>query len=160
MKNRIWSAAVLAFVLLPPSDGAAQSHDEFDLRGAWEVVERTYERADSSWKNTRPEPGFYLFTANRYGVQEIRESGPRPVFDEETTDAERLRAFEVFHAHGGSYEVVGATLSVRILLAKGPNTMDGRVYEYGLSWEAGDLVVTRTAAAESETRTTKLRRIE
>lgn len=160
MKNPRWLTACLFVAFVTPAGGAAQSHDEFDIQGAWEVVERSFVRADSSWTNAHPEPGFYLFTETRYGVQEIRESGPRDVFDEHTTDHERLLAFEVFHAHGGTYEVVGATLRIRALIAKGPNTMNGEVYEYALGWDSGDLVVTRTAAEVGEIRVTKLRRIE
>lgn len=160
MKITIAFAGFLLTTLVLVLPTTAQSSDEFDLRGAWEVVERAYEREDSTWTNANPEPGFYLFTATRYGVQEIRESGPRRVFDDGTTDVERLRAFEVFHAHGGSYEIVGSSLRIRALIAKGPNTMDGQVYEYGLAWRGSDLIVVRTGSFPRETRTTRLRRIE
>ena len=35
----------------------------------WEVVERSYERGDSSWVNGTPEPGLYVFTEQHYSVQ-------------------------------------------------------------------------------------------
>lgn len=134
---------------------------QFELAGtAWEVVERSYVRGDSSWVNREPQPGLYLFGQEHYSVQEIRESGPRPVFDETTTDAERLRAFDVFHAHTGTYEVVGSTLVVGITLAKGPNTMQGQGARYELRWRDDLLEVIRRSAAEREVRVTVLRRVE
>ena len=67
--------------------------------------------------------GLYVFTESHYSVQEIRDSGPRPIFTADTTDPERLAAFDVSHAHGGSYEITGDRLLVQIWIAKGPNTM-------------------------------------
>lgn len=131
-----------------------------DLTGAWEVVERSYERGDSSWVNRSPEPGLYVFTDRYYSVQEIRESGPRAPFTDTTTDMERLAAFDVFHAHGGTYEVVGDRLRVTITIAKGPNTMDGGTYEYGLEREGALLRVIRVAPGGTEVRITVLRRVE
>jgi hypothetical protein len=136
------------------------AHAQFELTGtAWEVVERSYARGDSSWVNSTPQPGRYLFTERHYSVQEIRESGPRASFDDETTDAERLRAFDVFHAHGGTYEVSGDRLLLTISIAKGPNTMDGGVATYGLRWRGVLLEVIRTSEQEDETRVTTLRRL-
>jgi hypothetical protein len=133
---------------------------QFQLAGtAWEVVERSYERGDSTWVNRSPEPGLYVFTESHYTVQEIRESGRRPIFEEATTDEERLRAFEVFHAHGGTYTVSGDRLVVTITIAKGPNTMDGGTATYGLKWRGELLEIVRTSAAEQETRVTTLRRL-
>ena len=134
---------------------------QFDLAGtSWEVVERSFERGDSSWVNRSPEPGLYLFNERHYSIQEIRESGPRANFDESTTDMERLAAFDVFHAHGGSYEVVGDRLVVTITVAKGPNTMNGGVATYDLRWRGELLEVIRASAAENETRVTTLRRVD
>ena len=152
----VLAAASLAIVAL-----ARPAHAQFELAGtAWEVVERSYQRDDSSWVNRSPEPGIYLFTERHYSVQEIRESGPRAHFDDATTDAERLRAFDVFHAHGGTYEVVGAQLLVTITIAKGPNTMGGAAASYDLIRRGELLDVIRTSAAENETRVTTLRRVE
>ena len=152
--------AVLGATSMAMAAFAEPAHAQFDLAGtAWEVVGRSYERGDSSWVNRSPEPGLYVFTDRHYSVQEIRESGPRPPFDDSTTDDERLRAFEVFHAHGGTYEVVGDRLLMTITIAKGPNTMDGAITTYDLRWRGELLEVIRTSAAEGETRVTMLRRM-
>jgi hypothetical protein len=129
------------------------------LTGAWEVVERSYERGDSSWVNRDPEVGRYVFTERYYGVQEIRESGPRPLFTETTTELERLAAFDVFHAHGGPYEVIDDRLRIKIAIAKSPNTMSGEAtFEYRLEF-AGDRVRVIREVSD-ETRVTTLRRLE
>ncbi len=153
--------AVLAATSIAIGATAEGAHAQFDLAGtAWEVVERSYQRGDSSWVNRSPEAGLYVFTGRHYSVQEIRESGPRARFDSATTDDERLRAFDVFHAHGGTYEVVGDQLLVTITIAKGPNTMGGVTAAYDLRWNGERLEVGRTSAAENETRVTTLRRVE
>lgn len=150
----------LALCLIATLASALPADAQFDLSGTtWEVVERSYERGDSSWVNRSPEPGFYVFTERHYSIQEIRESGPRADFDDSTTDMERLSAFEVFHAHGGSYEVIGNRLLVTITIAKGPNTMNGGVATYDLRWRGQLLEVSRVSAAEDETRVTTLRRL-
>ena len=156
MTRNQWSGLGLIATLVSAQPAAAQ----FDLAGtSWEVVERSYERGDSSWVNRSPEPGLYVFTERHYSIQEIRESGPRAVFDDSTTDMERLSAFEVFHAHGGSYEVVDDRLLLTITIAKGPNTMSGGVAAYDLRWRGQLLEVIRVSAAEDETRVTTLRRL-
>lgn len=149
-----WSTLGLIVAL-----ASAQSADaQFDLTGtSWEVVERSYERGDSSWVNRSPAPGLYVFTERHYSIQEIRESGPRAPFDDSTTDMERLRAFEVFHSHGGSYQVVDSRLVLTITIAKGPNTMRGGTATYDLRWRGQLLEVIRESAAEDETRVTTLR---
>ena len=148
-------AAMIAAVALPLTVGAQST---VSLEGAWVVVERSFVRGDSSWVVTDPQPGVYLFTATHYGVQEIRESGPRTTFSDDTPDSERLAAFEVFHAHSGAYEVVGDELRVTPDVAKSPNTMSGATYTYGLEWDGAEVAIVRRAPGE--VRTTLLRRIE
>ncbi|MBW2233750.1 MAG: hypothetical protein JRH17_25510, partial [Deltaproteobacteria bacterium] len=90
-----------------------------------------YERGDSSWVNRDPEVGRYVFTERYYGVQEIRESGPRPIFTEATT----------------------------VAIAKSPNTMSGEAtYEYRLEFSDDRVRVIREVS--DETRITTLRRLE
>lgn len=72
------------------------------IQGVWEVVGRSYTTPDTSWTNSAPEPGQYFFGERHFSVQEIRESGPREPFAAETTDEERLAAFDAFHAYSGT----------------------------------------------------------
>ncbi len=129
------------------------------IAGAWQVVERQYTRGDSSWTESDPQPSSWLFTPDgHYGVQEIRESGPRPLFTDWTTELERLAAFDVFHAHSGTWSVEGDTLWITLQLAKSPNTMTGETVGYAVSWIGPDLVLARRSDATGEHRITRLRR--
>ena len=149
------SVALLTVALLRPESASAQT----TLVGAWEVVSRSYTRADSVWTERPVQEGLYIFTESHYSVQEIRDSGPRPVFTADTSDPERLAAFDVFHAHGGTYQIVGDRLIVQISIAKGPNTMVAGSGEYTVEWDGDEVLVIRNAPAEQEVRTTRIRRI-
>ena len=156
MKRVIPIVFALGMMGLSSSEVRAQAPES--LEGAWEVVERAFTRGDSSWVVTDPQPGFYLFTETRYGVQEIRESGPRSDFDDSTDDMIRLAAFDVFHAHAGTYQIIENRLLVSPAIAKSPNTMNGSTYEYELQWSGDEVSIVRTAL--NEVRTTRLQRIE
>ena len=150
----IWVTLISAGLL---SAQPASAQDT--LVGTWQVVSRSYVRGDSAWTEDPVQEGLYIFTESHYAMQEIRESGPRPLFRADTPDSERLAAFEVFHAHGGSYELVDDRLIVHISIAKGPNTMAGITSEYALQWDGAEVLVIRNAPAEQEVRTTRIRRI-
>ncbi len=128
------------------------------IRGVWHVVERSFTTPDTSWAVSDPQPGQYLFGETHFSVQEIRESGPRTLFGDHTTDLERLAAFDVFHAHSGTYEVTDSTLTIVPTLAKSPNSMDGRSYTYNYLIEGDRLSITRVA--DGIVRVTTLIRIE
>lgn len=151
-------AALVLFATMASACTGGRQGDS--IQGVWEVVERSYATPDTSLTNANPEPGQYFFGAQYFSVQEIRESGSRPLFTPETSDAERLAAFDVFHAHSGSYTTDGSTLTIRPTLAKSPNSMDGSAYHYAYDIVGDRLTITRTAADESETRVTTLSRIE
>ena len=120
------------------------------LTGARKVVERSYQCGDSSWVNRSPEVGRYVFTERYYGVQEIREPGPRPDFTDTTTELQRLTAFDVPHAHGGPYEIVGERLVITIDIAKSPNTMSGEApFEYQLEFSGDQVRVVRAVQGEN-----------
>lgn len=149
-------ASVLLPALLPL---IACSSPGPPIAGAWEVVERQYTRGDSSWTESAPQPSSWIFTPDgHYGVQEIRESGPRPLFTDSTTDLERLAAFDVFHAHSGTWFLEGDTLWITLQLAKSPNTMTGDTVGYEVTWIGPDLVLTRRSDTTGEHRITRLRR--
>ncbi len=138
--------------------GGSDSGD-VSIRGVWRVTERSFSRPDSSWTNSNPEPGLYMFGERYFSVQEIRESGPRALFSDGTTELERLAAFDVFHAHSGTYETTDSVLTIVPTLAKSPNSMDGRSYSYAIDISGDRLTITRVSD-DGETRVTTLTRIE
>ena len=128
------------------------------IRGVWHVVERSFTTPDTSWAVSDPQPGQYFFGATHFSVQEIHETGPRMLFGDQTTDLERLAAFEVFHANSGTYEVTDSTLTIVPTVAKSPNFMDGRSYGYDYAIDGNRLTITRRSG--DETRVTTLVRVE
>ncbi len=100
-----------------------------------------------------------MFGERYFSVQEIRESGPRALFSDGTTELERLAAFDVFHAHSGTYETTDSVLTIVPTLAKSPNSMDGRSYSYAIDISGDRLTITRVSD-DGETRVTTLTRIE
>ena len=137
---------------------AGVSHPDPGIRGVWHVVERSFTSPDTSWTVSDPQPGQYFFGETHFSVQEIRESGPRALFAEHTTGLERLAAFDVFHAHAGTYEVTDSTLTIVPTLAKSPNSMDGRGYSYDYGIDGNRLTI--TGRSGDETRVTTLVRVE
>jgi hypothetical protein len=67
-------------------------------------------------------------------------------------------AFDVFHAHSGTYTLGDGVLTIRPLLAKSPNSINGQATSYRVEIDGDRLVVVREA--EAEVRTTVLERIE
>ena len=128
------------------------------IRGVWHVVERSFTASDTSWTASDPQPGQYFFGETHFSVQEIRESGPRVLFGEHTNDPERLAAFDVFHAHSGTYVVTDSTLTIVPTLAKSPNSMEGRSYSYDYAIDGDRLTITRRSG--DQTRVTILVRVE
>ena len=128
------------------------------IGGVWHVVERSFTTPDTSWVVSDPQQGQYFFGETHFSVQEIRESGPRTLFGDDTTDLERLAAFDVFHAHSGTYSVADSTLTIVPTLAKSPNSMDGRSYTYNYLIEGDHLSITREA--DNTIRVTTLTRVE
>ena len=134
------------------------SQHDAGIRGVWHVVERSFTTPDTSWAVGDPQPGQYFFGETHFSVQEIRESGPRTLFGDHTTDLERLAAFDVFHAHSGTYEVTDSMLTIVPTLAKSPNSMDGSSHTYNYLIEGDRLSITRVA--DGTIRVTTLIRVE
>ena len=130
------------------------------IRGVWRVVERSFATAGSSRVETHPQPGQYIFAQRYFSVQEIRESGPRELLTAETSDSARLAAFDVFHAHSGTYETTDSTLTITPTLAKSPNSMDGSSYSYCISVCGDSLRIKRVSGVRTQTRVTTLVRVE
>ena len=156
--RRIVIAAVATMLVVVA--GLARGDQAAALTGVWAVQERSYARGDSSWTESKPQPGLYFFGNRYYAIQEVRESGPRSLFDETTSDLDRLAAFDVFHAHAGRYELSDGAITIIPTLAKSPNTMDGRAHSYAYELTGDTLTITRVSPTEGERRVTILRRLE
>lgn len=101
------------------------------LVGAWRVSEMTTTFPDSSYTITDPQPGLYLFTATHYSMMYVPSDQPRPLDAGDVpmlgsitpTDAEKVASWNTFIANSGGYELSGATLTTRPMVAKSANLM-------------------------------------
>lgn len=105
-------ATTLAFVDTPnPTD---------EIQGAWTVVEVTNPEGET---NPITSPNLTLFTERHYAAFRIGGEGPREMFPDEPTDAQRLEAFTRFISSAGTYTVSGDELSTTVMMHRNPNVM-------------------------------------
>jgi steroid delta-isomerase-like uncharacterized protein len=108
------------------------------LVGTWLITETTTTTSDSSWTNSNPQTGLYIFTETHFGNMLIQGSEPRQLFPESPTPEQRLAAYDPFIADAGSYELTDSTITTQNIIAKIPNVMtaSGLVYRYKLSGDS------------------------
>jgi len=125
------------------------------LKGAWKVVAVT--GADGK-TNDAPPPSLYLFTDRHYSIQRV--TGTRPTLPEKPADKDLAATFGPYTANSGTYEVKGATLTTRPIVAKNPSVMTGPTISSELKFEgSGTVHLTGTAPGGGKT-VTKLQRVE
>jgi len=113
------SFVVCIAVVSPPDSVTAQ------MRGAWRLAESTQTGRDTTLVNKSPQPGIVIFTDRHYSFMLTEGSEPRAPFADPArpTDVEKLRAFDTFSAHSGSYTVQDSTVQMTIVVAKNPSMM-------------------------------------
>ena len=123
------------------------------LEGEWQIEEVTIVGGDNEGTYSNPQPSLFIFTGRHYSTLLIPGDSPRQQFPEQTTDEERLAAFDNFIANAGTYQVTGSTLTVQPFVAKVPNAMagEGFAYEYSLNGNSLILVLAGAAWASSDT---------
>jgi hypothetical protein len=116
--------AFLALIFVAVNLVAAHSVTA-QLRGAWKLVEATQVGRDTTIENKSPQPGLVLFTGRHYSFMFVEGSAQRVPFADPArpTDAEKLRAFDTFAGHSGSYSVQDSTLEMTVVVAKSPSMM-------------------------------------
>jgi hypothetical protein len=109
----------LTFCLLLASGGLAQT--KTPVEGVWKVTEWV----ESGKTNTSPQPGLIIFTRGYYSVAMLmgppRTDSIPSNMGREPTDAEKIGLYEQwkwFSGSAGRYEVKGATVLLRPLVAK------------------------------------------
>ena len=95
------------------------------LHGAWKLVHSSLAGRDTTIINSSPQPGLVIFTERHYSLMYVEGSAPRVPFADPArpTDAERLRAYDTFVGHSGSYSVVDSIIQMHIVIAKHPSMM-------------------------------------
>jgi len=167
----LWRALVITLCLTVPTVGPAEKTSAAgSLEGVWKIVETVTTGADAA-TITDPQPSLVIFTKGHYSVLSVHGAQPRPQFappkdPNKLTDAEKIARYEQwsrFTANAGTYEVKGATLIRRPLVAKNETVMArNSSFASEFKLDGNTLwVITKSEAGQpvSETRT-KLKRIE
>ena len=134
--------AGVVLAALAPVLAGAQGPPRQTLEGAWKVVEVvvTGDRAENT---PNAQPGLFIFGRRHYSMMWIRGAEPRaPYKGEQPTDEEKVKAFDALVANSGTYEVSGATLNVRPMVARSPNFMAGGSSRYEFRLEGSNLWLT------------------
>ena len=119
---------VVAVLALAGLSISAQSKPT--IQGVWRVVERTTTGPNGA-TNKNPQPSLYFFTGKHYSSMQIVSNTPRPIRplpaqNAKITDADKIATYaewQPFNANAGTYEVKGATLVTRPLVAKSTAVM-------------------------------------
>ena len=133
---------------LPDQAGEQAQTADNPLAGAWRITEASVTSPDTSYTDTDPQPGLYLFLDRHYST--LLVPGPeRASFTDETTDAEMLAAYENFIANTGTYTVSDSTLTLQHIVTKFPNVMsDTLTYTYQVEGNTLRLTLSGVAWAE------------
>ena len=164
-------ALVIALCLSVPTAGSPEKTSAAgSLEGVWKIMETVTTGAGAA-TITNPQPSLIIVTKGYYSVLSVQGAEPRPQFappkdPNKLTDAEKIARYEQwsrFTANAGTYEVKGATLIRRPLVAKNETVMArNSSFASEFKLDGNTLWVTTKSEAgqpASETRT-KLNRIE
>jgi hypothetical protein len=115
------------------------SPDMEKLRGIWrraEVVVGVGEEAGGHTADVQP--GYYVFSPPYFAGVFVSSFSPRPLLDDNPTDADMGKAFAPFAGFAGTYTLTDGTLVLRPLVAMKPNNMRGRPFQSIKTEWAGD----------------------
>jgi hypothetical protein len=126
------------------------------LEGAWEMAEFHLTGPDTSYTIHDPQPSLYVFLGRHYSLMHVPGDQPRARFGGgeptlgslQPTNAEKLAAYDSLIANAGTYEASEGTLTLRPIVAKNPNLMDGGTLKYGYHFEDEVLWLTSEPAWE------------
>ncbi len=126
------------------------------LKGAWRVVAVT--SADGK-TDAAPQPGLYIFTDRHYSIQRV--TAPRVALPaQNATDKELAAAFGPYTANSGTYELKGATLTTRPIVAKNPAVMTGSGQQSEVRFEGASVLHITSTTPTGGKAVTKLQRAE
>jgi len=120
----------------------------------WRESERTF-RAPVAKTDTHREPSVVIFTKGHYSIAMVLADAPRPRLSREATDRQKVDAYQSFLRLAGTYEINGGKLTLKHVVAMGPNLMDGSTEVDTFRMEGHD-----TLWITGKTDTVKLTRLE
>jgi hypothetical protein len=136
-REAVMKRYALALIFLVLSASAAFAQTKTPVEGVWKIAERIVPGTNPLAKgvtitNTTP-PSLIIFTRGYYsqvylGSAESRATFARPKDPQNLTDDEKIVRFEQWRplfANAGTYEIKGSTLTMRPIVAKNANQMNG-----------------------------------
>lgn len=118
-------------IVLCPATAMSQS-----IEGVWTVDEIIIGGGPEEGRHTSGiQPMLFIFTKSHYSSMFVHGFEPRKLFDDDTTDAERLAAYDAVTANTGRYEIQDSKLTFVPSVAKAPNGMTGRSYTRDIEWD-------------------------
>ena len=133
----------MAVILVVCCSASAQK-----LTGVWRLDEiKTTGTNGQTFKMTQP--SMYLFTKTHYGIIRVDSDKPRSTDDPEKMTAAQLLDIYVdsFVANGGTYEMKGGTLTMKIMVAKSPSFMQaGTWVSFSVKVAGQSMTLTSTAS--------------
>jgi hypothetical protein len=106
------------------------------LEGAWLVVDVRFGSGGAETDATKAQPGQFIFTPTRYSAVWVTQSEPRPLSASrfQPTQDEMVAHYRSVAANSGAYEVSGARLTIRPIVAKLPDFVRGHLtYEFRIT---------------------------
>ena len=163
---------VVAVLSLTGSAVIAQSKPS--IQGVWRIVEVTITNPNpnpgalSKGTHTNLQPALLIFTATHYSTITDTSAKPRPTApfkDPAKPTAEEMQAaWGPFGANAGTYELVGTTLTRRVLVAKNPAVQGAKTPSRAtIKLEGNNLWITTTELSTGKVAnpaTTKWVRVE
>jgi hypothetical protein len=130
--------AVLVTVQSAPAQGK--------LEGVWKVMEVTL-TGPNAQKITNPQPNIVMFAKKYFSRVLVLGDKPRPDLPQkDATDAQKVATWAPFFASAGTYEVKGATFTLKDLVNKNPIGMaPGNFGTYDFKIEGNTLTITTKA---------------
>jgi hypothetical protein len=121
------STAVLVVSACAPAPPSEASDTRGPLEGVWSVV--AVDPSDGSPVIDPAQPGLYIFAGSHYSA--VYAPGPDPRVKSATsflpTDDEMIAQYQTIIVNSGTYEVEGASLTLRPMIAKSPGFVGGHL---------------------------------
>ena len=99
--------------------------------GGWLLVETTKVTPESTWTDSTPPIGLYVFADEHFSIMLVDADESRALFPPGGTaaasDEERLRAYDPFIADAGTYRFNDSILTTQNIIAKVPNVMSYQI---------------------------------
>jgi hypothetical protein len=157
MKRSLVGVLVLAVTVV------VSGQSKPSIQGVWRVTETVggVGAATPTTANTKPQPGFYIFTATHYSITRVTGDKPRMApKDANNPTVTELTDGNRFAGQFGTYAVKGDTITLHPSVARNPATMNAAAPVSGTFKLEGKALTLTTKNATGQVAVVKLTRAE